>query len=56
MDAVILSYEGDFESEFPVRAEGFRSGEALEFRVGTGGARLVVESYDGEVRLTGGGQ
>jgi DUF4097 and DUF4098 domain-containing protein YvlB len=51
MDAAVLTYEGDFESEFPVRTEGFRSGEGLEFRVGAGGARLVVESYDGEVRL-----
>jgi hypothetical protein len=51
MDALVLTYEGDFESDFPVRTEGFRSGEGLEFRVGAGGARLVVESYDGEVRL-----
>ena len=51
LDATILAYEGDFESEFPVRARGYRSGEGLEFTLGTGGARLAIETFDGEIRL-----
>jgi hypothetical protein len=49
--AAILSYGGRFESEFPVRAAGFRSGESLEFTVGSGSARIVVETFSGPVRL-----
>jgi hypothetical protein len=49
--ATILAYEGEFESDFPVKAKGFRSGEGLEFTLGTGGARLVMETFDGEIRL-----
>ena len=51
LDATILAYKGEFESDFPVRASGFRSGEGLEFTVGTGGASLVIETFDGEIRL-----
>ncbi|MGD2122529.1 MAG: DUF4097 family beta strand repeat-containing protein [Gemmatimonadota bacterium] len=50
-DASILSYGGRFESEFPVRAAGFRSGESLDFSVGSGGARVVVETFSGPVLL-----
>jgi hypothetical protein len=50
-DASILSYSGRFESEFPVQAARFRSGESMEFTVGSGGARLVVETFSGPVRL-----
>ncbi|MFH1765463.1 MAG: DUF4097 family beta strand repeat-containing protein [Gemmatimonadota bacterium] len=51
LEATILAYEGDFESDFPVKAKGYRSGEGLEFTLGTGGARLVIETFDGEIRL-----
>ena len=51
LDASVLAYEGEFESEFPVKAKGFRSGEGLEFTLGTGGARLNLETFDGEIRL-----
>ena len=49
--ATILSYQGEFRSDFPVRANGFRSGEGLAFTIGTGGARLVMETFDGEISL-----
>ena len=51
LDATILAYEGEFESDYPVKASGFHSGEGLEFTLGTGGARLVMETFDGEIRL-----
>jgi hypothetical protein len=49
--ASVLSYSGRFESEFPVRTEGFRSGESLDFMVGSGGSRIVVETFSGPVRF-----
>jgi DUF4097 and DUF4098 domain-containing protein YvlB len=49
--ATILAYEGEFESDFPVKAKGYRSGEGLEFTIGAGGARLVLETFDGDIRL-----
>jgi len=50
-EASVLSYSGKFESEFPVRTSGFHSGENLDFTVGSGGARVVVETFSGPVRL-----
>jgi len=51
LEATILAYEGEFQSDYPVKAKGFRSGEGLEFTLGTGGARLVMETFDGEIQL-----
>jgi DUF4097 and DUF4098 domain-containing protein YvlB len=51
LDATVLAYEGELESDFPIRASGYRSGESLAFTVGTGGARLVVETFSGEIQL-----
>jgi len=51
LDATMLTYDGEFESEFRVMARGFRSGEGLEFTLGSGGARLVMETFDGEIKL-----
>jgi hypothetical protein len=58
LEAHILAYDGEFRSDFPVRAQGFRSGEELTFVLGAGGCRLVVETFEGEIRLlegSGGG-
>ena len=52
LDVTILAYEGSFESDFPVHARGFRSGDGMEFRVGEGGGRLVLEAFDGNIRLS----
>jgi hypothetical protein len=51
LDVSVLAYEGGFESDFPVRSRGFRSGEGMEFRVGEGGGRLVLEAFDGNIGL-----
>jgi hypothetical protein len=50
-DVMVLAYEGEFESDFPVRTRGFRSGQNLEFTIGTGGSRVLLEAFDGEVTL-----
>jgi hypothetical protein len=51
LDVAVLAYEGEFKSEFPVHARGYRSGEGLEFRIGEGGSRLVLEAFDGDIHI-----
>jgi len=50
-DVTVLVYEGEFKSDFPVRARGYQSGKDLEFTIGEGGSRLLLEAFDGEVTL-----
>jgi len=50
-DVTVLVYEGKFESDFPIRAQGFRSGEDIRFTIGEGGARVLLDAFDGEVVL-----
>jgi hypothetical protein len=52
LGVTVLAYAGGFQSDFPVHARGFRSGEGLEFTVGSGGGRLVLEAFDGNIRLS----
>lgn len=47
----VATYEGDFESDFPVTITGTRSRKRLDFTLGRGSARLELESFDGSVRL-----
>jgi len=51
LDVTVLAYEGEFESDFPVRTRGFRSGQEMAFTIGAGGGRLILEAFDGEIRL-----
>lgn len=51
LDVSALVYDGDFRSDFPVRARGFRSGEEVEFTIGGGGARVSLKTFDGDVTL-----
>jgi len=51
LDVTVLAYEGEFESDFPVRTRGFRSGQEMAFIIGAGGGRLILEAFDGEIRL-----
>jgi hypothetical protein len=50
----VSTFHGDFESDFPVVVTGFTSGRAFDFTVGGGDAEIVVEAFDGEIRLTRG--
>ena len=47
----VATYEGDFESDFPVTITGTRTRKRLDFTLGRGSARLELESFDGSVRL-----
>jgi hypothetical protein len=51
LEAQILSYGGEFESDFPARATGFRSGESMEIVLGGGGATMVIETFSGGIHL-----
>lgn len=51
LDVTVLVYDGDFESDFPVKAKGYRSGGEISFALGAGGGRLMVEAFNGDVEL-----
>ena len=51
VNATVLAYDGEFQSDFRVRTRGFESGEGLAFTIGEGGARLVLEAFDGDIQL-----
>ncbi len=47
----VVTYEGDFDSDFEVTINGTRNRKRLDFTVGKGCARVELESFDGSVRL-----
>ena len=47
----VSTFHGAFSSEFRVRTGGFRAGEPLRFRIGDGGARVSLRSFDGDIRI-----
>lgn len=48
----VSTFDGSFESTFPVRAGGFQAGRPLRFPLGDGGgAQVVLQSFDGDIRL-----
>ena len=47
----ISAYDGEFESDFPVTVEGSVAHKRMTFTMGTGAARLELESFDGIVAL-----
>jgi len=55
IDVTVLAYEGAFESDFPIRARGFKSGQEMAFTLGSGGGRLTLEAFTGEIALLRGG-
>jgi DUF4097 and DUF4098 domain-containing protein YvlB len=50
-DVEVSTFHGGFSSEFRVRTEGFRAGQPLRFRIGDGGARVTLRSFDGDVSI-----
>jgi DUF4097 and DUF4098 domain-containing protein YvlB len=50
------TYQGEFESWIPVRLDRISSKHRFTFSLGTGSARLEVESFQGDIRLTEPGQ
>lgn len=51
LDVVVTAYSGGLRSDFPIRLARYREGEEMRFTLGDGGARLVVEAFDGDVSL-----
>ena len=47
----VSTYRGDFESDFPVRLTGATRDRQFTFTLGSGSARLELESFNGEIRL-----
>jgi DUF4097 and DUF4098 domain-containing protein YvlB len=47
----VSTFDGDFESEFPVRIERFTGGREFDFTLGDGSARIEIQVFDGEIRL-----
>src|SRR5262249_23361551 len=47
----VVTYEGDFDSDFEVTINGTGKRKRLDFTVGKGCARVELESFDGSVRL-----
>ncbi len=48
----VRTYEGKLESSFPVQIPGdYRQGRRLTFTLGSGGAELDIEAFEGRIRL-----
>lgn len=47
----VSTFSGEFESDFPVTLTGGGKGKRFNFTVGSGGAQIDLESFQGTVRL-----
>jgi DUF4097 and DUF4098 domain-containing protein YvlB len=47
----VSTYHGEFESEFPVRLTGTTRDRQFTFTLGSGSARIELESFNGEIQL-----
>jgi DUF4097 and DUF4098 domain-containing protein YvlB len=47
----ISTYQGEFDSSFPVTLEGVSPKRRFSFRLGSGSGRLEIESFQGDIRL-----
>jgi hypothetical protein len=47
----VSTYNGEFESEFPVPISGMRKGKGFNFTLGTGSAQVTLESFQGTIQL-----
>jgi DUF4097 and DUF4098 domain-containing protein YvlB len=50
-EVTISTFSGDFESDYPVTLKGTQNRGRTNFTLGSGGARLDLESFDGTVTL-----
>jgi len=47
----VATFDGEFIPEFPVRVGRVEAGQPLRFRLGSGGATLGVQVFDGDIQL-----
>ena len=52
----VSTFNGEFESSFPVTLTEIRPGQRLTFTLGSGSARLELESFNGTIELRRAGQ
>ena len=50
-DVSVSTFDGSFRSDFQVTVGRFQGGRATSFRLGRGGAQLVMQSFDGDIWL-----
>lgn len=50
-EVTVSTFSGDFESDYPVTLKGTQNRGRMNFTLGSGGARLDLESFDGTVTL-----
>ena len=50
-DVEVSTYDGEFLPAFPVRVGRVEAGKPLRFRMGSGGARLELQAFDGDIQL-----
>jgi DUF4097 and DUF4098 domain-containing protein YvlB len=50
-DVSVSTFSGEFESDFPVTLSGPQPRKRMSFTLGSGGARLELESFDGTISL-----
>lgn len=47
----VSTFDGEFESDFPVVLERFTGGREFDFSIGDPRARIEIQVFDGEIRL-----
>lgn len=47
----VSTFDGEFESDFPVLLQRFTGGREFDFNVGEPRARIEIQVFDGEIRL-----
>jgi DUF4097 and DUF4098 domain-containing protein YvlB len=47
----VSTFNGEFESEFPVPISGMHKGKGFNFTLGTGSAQITLESFQGTIEL-----
>jgi hypothetical protein len=47
----VSTFNGDFESEFPVPISGTRKGKGFNFTLGNGSSQVTLESFQGTIEL-----
>lgn len=50
----VVTYEGELETEVPMRTERFSSGAVSRFTVGAGSATVVLETFSGDILVRSG--
>jgi DUF4097 and DUF4098 domain-containing protein YvlB len=47
----VSTFDGEFDSDFPVRVQGYSAGRTFDFTLGDGAASLSIQVFDGEIHL-----